>query len=225
MARNKGRLVVLFVLLAMLVAVGVLGVSLSLSASSIMQKVESANVASERLDTEIGQFDMQAARATIEEISRTWDEVNEESHQWQWQIARYVPVVGEDVDCVQRAASIADRLSNAAVMPVVEQLEQLGEGLDTDFFTLIDNKLTQLGNLATVVGTSREVVGACRDEADTLPTPHLTQINELVAGLKEQVTSVDDALSQVDALFDLAGSLGIGAGASSDAMPGDAVVA
>ncbi len=225
MARNKGRLVVLFVLLAMLVAVGVLGVSLSLSASSIMQKVESANEASERLDTEIGQLDVQAARATIEDISKTWNEVNEESHQWQWQIARYVPVVGEDVDCVQRAAAIADRLSNAAVMPVVEQLEQLGEGFDTDFFTMIDNKFTQLGDLATVVSTSREVVGACRDEADALPTPHLTQVNELVAGLKEQLTSVDDALSQVDALFDLAGALGIGAGTSSGATSGDTVSA
>lgn len=206
MARVRVRTVVLWVLLVLLVAVGVLGVSLSMSTSSMMAKIDAANEATDRLDEELGSFDMGAAADTIEEVSALWKEVNEEAHGWQWNVARYVPVLGNDVDCLQRAAGIADRLSNDAVMPVVEQMKALGEGMDLDVVTLLTNKAVQLESLMETLGVSRNVVAACREEADALPTATLTQVNDVVSDLKEQVGGIDDVLAQIDSVIDIAGS-------------------
>ena len=200
MGRKRGPKVVLWIVAALLVAVGVLGVSLALSTSSIMGKMDQIQEASERLDTEMGDFDFTAVASRIEEISSLWGDVADETSEWQWQVARSIPVLGEDVTSLQSAASIADRLSNEAVAPVTAQLKVLSEGFDTDVFSIIDNKISQLGDLIAVFSEARAVVSECRTEADALPQAHLTQVNEVVKTLKEEVDSIDDVLGIFDTL-------------------------
>lgn len=200
MARSKGPMIALWIWLALVVAGGVVGVSIALSASNITGKVEQIRADTARLSDEVSSFDMKATANTIEEISSLWSDVADEASGWQWQVARCVPVFGEDVASLQKATQIADRLSNEAVQPVVSQLQEMGEGFDTDIFSIISNKITQFGNMVTVLSQARGVVSECRDEADALPTAHLTQVNEVIETLKEEVGSIDDILSIFDTL-------------------------
>ena len=200
MARSRGPMIVLWIWLALVVAMGVVGVSLALSASNIKGKVEQIRAATARIDDEVTSFDLEATADTIEEISALWSDVADEASGWQWQVARCVPVFGEDVASLQKATQIADRLSNEAVQPVVSHLQEMGEGFDTDIFSIISNKITQFGELVTVLSDARGVVSECRDEADALPTAHLTQVNEVIETLKEEVGSIDDVLGIFDTL-------------------------
>lgn len=200
MARSKGPMIALWIWLALVVAGGVVGVSIALSASNIMGKVDQIRAATSRMSDEVSSFDLQATADSIEEISSLWSDVADEASGWQWQVARCVPIFGEDVGSLQKATQIADRLSNEAVQPVVSHLQEMGEGFDADIFSIISNKITQFGNLVTVLSDARGVVSECREEADALPTAHLTQVNEVIETLKEEVGSIDDILSIFDTL-------------------------
>ena len=200
MARSKGPMIALWIWLALVVAGGVVGVSIALSASNIMGKVDQIRAATSRMSDEVSSFDLQATADSIEEISSLWSDVADEASGWQWQVARCVPIFGEDVGSLQKATQIADRLSNEAVQPVVSHLQEMGEGFDADIFSIISNKITQFGNLVTVLSDARGVVSEWREEADALPTAHLTQVNEVIETLKEEVGSIDDILSIFDTL-------------------------
>ena len=205
MARSKGPRIALLIVLALVVAIGVTGVALAMSTSSIMGKMDQIQTASDRLQAEASSFDLEASATTIEEISSLWNDVEQETNAWQWQVARWVPVFGEDVSSLQSAAGIAKRLSGEAVSPVVEQLRELGGGFDGDIFSIISSKITQLGDLVAVLSDARIVVSECRTDADALPTAHLTQVNEVIETLKQEVGSIDDTLGIFDALSDSQG--------------------
>ena len=208
MARRSRRLIWLWVLLAIVAAMGFVGVSAGISASNIMKKIEQANRASERLEGEFSRFDMQAAATSIEEMATIWSEVDKEAHEWEWQIVRVVPVVGEDVGCLQRTARIADELTNDGLTPVMVSLRALSEGMDANMFEVITGKVTQLGDLLGALRDASDVVSECRRKADALPEANFEQTNQAMEDLRSQLADIERVFSSFDTLLgaiDIAG--------------------
>ncbi len=208
MAKKGSRLVWLWVLLTIVAACGFVGVCAGLSASRITKKMDQASRVSDRLEGEVKQVDIKAAATSIEEISTLWAEIDNEAHGWEWQVARCVPVVGEDVGCLQKTVRIADELTNDGLAPVMVSLRALSEGMDADVFEVISGKVTQVRDLLGALHDANDVVTECRRKADALPEANFEQVNQAMEELRSQIADIERVLSNFDVLFGMMDTVG-----------------
>lgn len=124
-----------------------------------------------------------------------------------WDIAEKIPVVGSDVSTIRSIGSISGTLSDDAVVPTLDALDQLmadgivdGSAID---ISKIGTKLDQVVELANTLRTADKVVDECSAQADNLPTSHFSELNTRVDSLRQTINSMKNLLDQYVNLADM----------------------
>ena len=213
MARTQTRrspLRFLFALLFVLViAAGAFTGYLYMNYRTIQEHIGAATTS---YDQCLEQLEGQQYGDALTSIHTTVDEVSQirtNLDGWQWNIAARLPYIGQDVNCARQTAQIADELAGNAVLPVLEQAEDiLGDVGSDDPLTGIGNAFTKLPAFYTAVTDARKVVGTCKSEADALGDAHFDELNEWVGNVKTATTEADAAFAQFDVIFSAVDTLG-----------------
>ena len=207
MARNDTRRsplrIVLTVLLVLVLAAGAFGGYLYVGAKQVQTHIAAANASYEQC---IGQLDQQQFGEALTSVKTTIDEIaqiRQGLDGWQWDVAEKLPYLSQDVTCARQTSQIADQLASDALLPVIEQTEDImSDASSADPLTGITDVFGKLPALYTTLNDARKVVSDCKAQADALPTSHFDQLNEWVSGVQEATTSAEETFSQLDVVFD-----------------------
>lgn len=198
-----------------LVLLLVLLVFLGWSAYRMYGAYKDANAAYQTCEKCMENYDYTGALSAVQTIGNDIATIEAEIHGWQWELMRNVPVIGEDVSCVQQMSDIADALANDALLPVLAQAQVLfGDTSQSEFSAIVSERAGQIEELTNRITVSRGVVANCKAKADALPQAHIVQINELANNLRQAVAEVNQtledfapALDVLDVVGDVAGLL------------------
>lgn len=197
------------VLLAVLVYVGFCGVS----AWRIKGLYDDVMASTQSCRESIEALDVEAAYADVNAVAQYLTDLDQETHSWQWNLARRLPVIGEDVGLVQDMVFLYRALANDAVVKSLLPVEDLiGTTEASDFLAVIKEKLGQVSDLTDALVESKEVVSSCADAASQLPASHFDALNDQVDKLKKitseanaQLSNFGSLLSVTDVVGDVAG--------------------
>lgn len=146
--------------------------------------------------------DLEAAYASVSEVASGIQNIERELNGWQWDVAGSIPVVGEDVDCARRLSDVADKLANAALLPVLTQAKVVFAEADwSDVLKTLGDKIGEVEKLFEAVADARDVVGTCRSEVDAIPASHFEELNDAVAEVRAVTGEVDDMFTQFESLL------------------------
>ncbi len=196
----------------LLLVVVVYAVIVGVSAARILDMGNRANASMEAASAAVESSDFAGALDSVRDAAARVDEIEREAGAWWWNVAEYVPYLGEDVRTYRQLAVITDKFVNDGLMPVATQAEPMLDGGDGESELDLGKTLNQVGGLVTAVVDARAVVSECREMADALPASHFDAINEQVEDMRNAINGVDDAFSALESLnplgnFDPAGAL------------------
>lgn len=192
----------LFVLFVYVVILGVSG-------WMIKGEVDRAIESYDSLEQHMHDGDFAGAVEEARTMASIVDSIQRHTDTWWWDFARSVPVVGEDVDCAQRLATIFDDLANDAIIPLAEDLlEVASQPEDVNLGELLSYNVDHASQVAVSLRNARDMVEDCRTRIDELPKSHFTGLENLVGKTREIVILVDDNLDAFDTAIDIAGLIG-----------------
>ncbi len=192
------------VLVVLLVELGFCG----WSGFQIKNKSEALNASFSSYEAQLENEDYEGALSSLRQAAASAQEINQELSGWQWQVAAKVPVLGDDVSCAQQAAGIGDALAAQALLPVLQEAENLfSEATSSDLLGAIAEKVEQTDSLMNAITSARTVVSSCREKVQTLPTSHFDELNKAVAELRQVITQADDNFNELSDAIDVANSV------------------
>ena len=145
-----------------------------------------------------------SAHATADEVAQ----IRAAYEGWEWDLAERLPYVGQDALCMRQSTKVADELATNAMLPVIEQAEDiLGDYDENATLSTIGDTLSKLPGLYTSLADARKVVAACRTEAQTLPQAHLDGFNAWAGTVRTATDEIDEAFSALDVIIDTVDAL------------------
>ena len=176
-------------------------VVLGVSAFGIYRSYQTAAPAFDSLEDAINRNDYPSAKQHAEVASTAIKEINEGLKGMQWDIARNIPVIGEDVRIGTEAASVAEELVTEAILPVLEG----ASGLTSNIAELdLVGTLTAAPGAVSALQSMRETLNDCGARADALPVSHFPFINGVSDKLREVTTETSQKLDAIDGLLGVA---------------------
>lgn len=202
MGKTRTLRKVLGTLLAIvLVVVLAFGAWIGLSAQRAGGLFEQTSNALVALQEHVEAKDYQAAMVSAREAAAYTSEASEELSGVQWDIASRLPALGVDAGVMRSIGSISGKLSNEAIIPVLDGWDALAaDGIivnDQIDFSKIGDKIDQVVALAESLQKADGVVDACSAEANALPASHFDKLNDWVGQVKGAVATVDETLDQL----------------------------
>lgn len=198
---RPGRVIAFFLVIIALLLVA-LGVSLKTSADRAKSITDRITADYATLQSQLASADSSGARTTVQSIATECADLKVEVSGIQWEIASKVPVYGEDVEKVRALASVAQKLSGDAAVPVVNAYCTLiDDGIVTaDGFD--QSKLTtfvgDVSNLLVTMQESKTTVDECASTLDGLGTAHDAQLNGAISTTRSDVDDLASALDSIN---------------------------
>lgn len=116
----------------------------------------------------------------------------------QWDIAAKIPVLGSDVATMRSIGTISGTLSDKAVLPTLDAIDELmGDGSSsggTFDLSMVSEKIDQVVELAATLQEADKVVDECSAQANSLPTSRIGAVNSWADSLKGAITSINSML-------------------------------
>lgn len=212
----KAVLAIVVLLIAAVVAYGVVLYSSIERLTAIGSTIDAQAAALETTlaSQSLAADDVATALATVDDIQLNIADLSAELARWEWEVARYIPVYGEDVDTARSLLAIVERLGTNAIDPVaavVDQILELPEG-----FEALAQVPTLLDEAADVLSSATDEVARASVALDLLPAFHIAELNDVAGDFKGLVVQLNEVLAELEpylgaysSLKDLLTGLGI----------------
>lgn len=199
--RKKTVGIVVGVLLALfLLFGGATGFILYKDAKDLSAKSHTVIETAKTLKDSLKEGNGEALREDAREIAWEVSEMKNTVNSPVWKIASFIPVYGSDVRLAQDLLNEVDNLAQNALVPACDSLGDFKLGnllhdgaVDLD---LLNTLITTMQDVEPVVTQSAEVI-------DALPEAHIGKVNDLLAKIKDPMSSAVDGLKQVNELAPL----------------------
>ncbi len=192
-------LVALVVVLVLGVAGGALGLSLYGDAKSIMADSSTLISDAKSMKDDIKSFDTDALNTKAITLAAKTKKMKEKTSGLNWQIASFIPIIGDDITAARGLVSEADNLMQNAMLPAAAKLAELKpDKLLVDGAVNVESLqdiLTTLKSVTPVIRESTEAINA-------LPTPHIGKLKDALAKVQDPLDSASPYLDEIDVMAD-----------------------
>ena len=196
---KKIALVVLIVVLVLGVAGSALGLSLYGDAKSIMADSSTLISDAKSMKDDIKNFDTDSLNTKAITLAAKTKKMKEKTSGLNWQIASFVPIIGDDIRAARGLVSEADNLMQNAMVPAAAKLADLKpDKLLVDGAINVQSLQDILSTLKSVTPTIRKSTEAI----DALPTPHIGKLKDAVNKVKDPLDSASPYLDEIDIMAD-----------------------
>jgi len=193
---RRRRRIVLAIIATLLVLVAVFGAGAFLFYRSAMSvKTQASAIVSQTstLQEQVLSKDVTGAQSTVASMASEASSMQEETSGLLWKVASMLPVYGSDVTKVRALATVANDLSENALVPLASQLS--GMSLSSIVGTDGTIDVTSLSNLVSVLTEVAPVVERSATTVDGLGSAKLTQIDTPLQKAKAQLNQLSSAVS------------------------------
>lgn len=200
---HRGRTVgiaVAVVLAAVLVAVGTAGVMLYRSAMSVRDRASTIMAQASTLTDALQSGDNEGLSSSVGVIVENTNAINNEVNSTLWDLATYIPVVGEDIRSVQTLGTAAHSLVNGALVPITNNIS--GMSL-SDLLQDGAVNIEMVRTLSSSVSDALPVIQGSIDTITALPEAHIPQLRDILSRVQEPLQQVKGALDQVEPVLDV----------------------
>lgn len=199
--RGKGPViagVVAAIVLLVLIAGGICGFTLYRDARGMMddarEMVDKAGV----LKDAIMEGDDVTAHSVTSEVASGVSEMHRTADGIAWQLASFVPVLGQDVQTARTLIATADTLCQDALIPVVDQVGGVKlSNLVTDGAFNVDLISSLAETVSEVSPVVHDATGTIRD----LPEAHIGKLNDAVDEVKSLAERADSAVNALNEIM------------------------
>lgn len=198
--------IVITVLLALIV---VLGISLAVSANRALGLIDTASTSCSKAQSSLEEGKFEEAYASAHTAIDSISALSKELEGPQWSIASATPVLGDDVRTARQVSAIAGKLANEAASPIFDQWDSISQTMANEELGVMDRAgaaLEAIPKFVEALAHAKQVVYDCEQQANALPTAHISQLNDAIGSLKEALSSVGDMLRTFDSVVDALGT-------------------
>ena len=187
--KGKGKIVAAVIgviVLVILAFAGTTGFFLYRDAKDMMALSQTMMDEAKSLKDDLKEGNGESLKATAGTITSQISTLKEKVNGPAWTVASFIPVYGQDVTLARNLLDQADNLANNALVPACDSLAnfKLSE-LMQDGAINID----LLNSVISTMQTVEPVISQSADEINKLPEAHIGKVNELVAKVKDPMTS------------------------------------
>ena len=177
-----------------------MGVMLYQSAMSVRDNASVLMAEAGTLKDSLKNGDEAALSSSVATIVSKTDEINNEVQSPLWDVATFIPVVGEDIRSVQTLGSVAVDLVNDALVPVADSVAgmKLSELMVDGAINvgLIQAVSGSLSDAAPVIQTSIEQIAS-------LPPAHIPQLADVLERVQGPVSEAQGLIGQIQPILDV----------------------
>ena len=192
--RHRGRTVgiVVGVLLAALLAVGgVCGFTLYNQAKSVKDQAKTAmSLASSAVDS-VKEGDFASVSSDLRELDALCDNINDQISGPLWTVASFVPVYGGDVSAARTLAGALSDVSESALLPLADALQNVTPG------KLLSDGTVNVSALQAVADTFSEAapaVQAANQKVQAIGPTSMSEVSDLVSKAKDGFSALAGAV-------------------------------
>lgn len=196
--RGKGKVIagVIGAVVAVLIAAcGVCGVLLYRDARTIMTQADTLMTQASGIQSAVLSGDGDTVRSTATSIATQVSDIHDTTDGLHWQLASFIPVVGQDVQSARTIIAEMDALCQDALLPACDELANMQlSNLFSDGAVnvdLIQSLVTTLQTVAPVVQTSAATI-------ENLPDAHISQLDDAISRIKDVMSSANSALTSIN---------------------------
>lgn len=188
------------VFMLVLVACGTAGFMLYRSAMAVRDDASAIMAQASTLTESIKNGDEAGLASSVNTIVEKTDSINAQVNTPLWDLATFIPVVGEDIKSVQTLGSVASDLVNEALVPIADSIsgmklsELLQDGaVNVDLIRAVSSSLS---DAAPVIQSSLETIAS-------LPEAHIPQLRDVLERVQGPVQEAGSLIDQIQPILDL----------------------
>ena len=177
------------VVLLVIIAVEVGGLHSSLAA--LREQASTAQLAMDRMQLHLDTTNVAELYQDTVQVSTVLSRVDNELSTWPWDVARLVPVVGEDVDTARDLVSILKDFFTKS-MPALKSLEGVAQDASN-----MGEVIETAGGVPGLVDQAQALTDAvtyAKQRIQDLPEAHVPELRDLVSTVGDKLAQVDEEL-------------------------------
>ena len=189
---KKVAMVVAIVVAVILVAGGAYGFALYNSVKTVKADAATAMAQVSTLKKSIKDGDGEALKSSVTVVANSTDAIYREVTSPLWNVATFIPVVGEDVKSAQTLVSAAKNLVNNALEPLSNEIA--GVSLSS----LVSDGAINAELISSLCSSGLEVLPVVEDsvnQINSLPDAHISQVATIINKVKEPLASSGDIIA------------------------------
>lgn len=189
---KKVAMVVAIVVAVILVAGGAYGFALYNSVKTVKADAATAMAQASTLKKSIKDGDGEALKSSVTVVANSTDAIYREVTSPLWNVATFIPVVGEDVKSAQTLVSAAKNLVNNALEPLSNEIA--GVSLSS----LVSDGAINAELISSLCSSGLEVLPVVEDsvnQINSLPDAHISQVATIINKVKEPLASSGDIIA------------------------------
>ena len=198
---RRGLLRVVAVIVA---ALAVCGVCLAASIGDLKARATSAFSQVSTIQESITDRDFEAAALTSRALNETVSSMDSTLHTPLWYFASSLPFVGGDVSGTRAVVSALADLSNNALVPLTQALE---ESSADEIFSDGNVDVESLSALCEAVERTAPVFQFCSDELDAAPSVSIARLRSSLTAVKEKVSGANATFQQAASIAPVASDM------------------
>lgn len=191
--RRRAVATVLIVVLVLLATTAAAGYCFYGSVRTVKTQAEGALAQAGTLEEQLLSGDSAGAQQSAAAIAQAAQSMHHETSSPLWTAATAIPVAGSDVRSVRMLTALVDDLAQNALVPLADNLSGTDLG---SIFT--DEGSVDIGALNALVNAVTQVAPVVQRDADavnSLPEPHLEQLQSPLQKAKEMLARLNDGAS------------------------------
>ena len=196
--KGKGKIIagVIGAIVAVLVvAGGIWGFSLYSDAKTIMSKVDEISAQADTIKDAVSSSDTAKLTSTAETIANQVSNMHAMTDGFNWQLASFIPVLGQDVTSARTIVAEADKLCQNALIPGVASLASVQTGS-----VFVDGAIN-IDLLQSLIDTLQSVAPEIKTSAETinsLPEARIGKVGDAINKVRNLMGTAGNALDQIN---------------------------
>lgn len=201
--RHTGRtiaVVVGVVLAVLLVAGGTAGFLLYRSAMTVKAQASEIMAQTSSLADSLKSGDADALSSSVDTIVEKTASIDAEVHTPLWNLATFVPVVGEDIRSVQTLGDAASDLVSGALVPVTRSISGM------KLSDLLQDGTVNVELVRALSASLSDATPVIKSSADTiagLPEAHVPQLADILTKIQDPLSKAQDTIDKVQPILDV----------------------
>ena len=187
------------ILLALLVALGVYGFLFFSSVMTVRAEAREVTDLVRDLKAEAKDTDFDAAAETADQMAQLAADMHEQTQGLLWDIASFIPIVGEDIGRVRVIAEVADELCSDGLVPLV------GAVAETPLSELFSDGAINVDGLMQVIEAvegAHPIIEESAQRLNDLGNPVLPQVAEPLNKVRSQLNDAANLLNSLNGILD-----------------------
>ena len=197
---KKIGIAVAVVLAVLLVVGGTCGVLLYNSAMSVKSQAQELMDQADPLKEALKNGDAEALDEAVGTVQERMASINAEVHSPLWGLASMLPVVGEDIQSVQKLGDAGAALVDDALVPIASSVS--GTGL-SDLMQDGTVNVELIQSISDAVSSSLPTIEESVDTIAGLPEAHIPQLAEVLDKVQGPVSEVQGLVGQAKPVLEL----------------------